>query len=262
MSEETFERLHDYDAVDASAATERLVSFLAWVEQRPDVVARRHRSYELLRLRPGGRVADVGCGIGTVLLELAERGAEPVGVDVSEAMLVEAERRAPGSELHAADAARLPFPDGSLAGYRAERVFQHVADPGPAFAEALRVLEPGGRIVLVDQDWDAFIVDGDDRELTRAMLRGFADSVANGWAGRRNGLGLRAAGFVEVEVEAETVTWNEMNAFLPSLKDAALDAGLVDEAAADGWIAEQLRRAEEGRFFGAMTHFVTSATRP
>lgn len=265
MGGETFERLHDFDRVDESEETQRLLAFLAWADAKPDVIARRRRSYELLGVRAGMRVADVGCGIGTVLADLLDLGADAVGVDVSDAMVREAARRAPDAELHVADAAALPLEDATLDGYRAERVYQHLADPVPALTEAMRVLRPGGRIVLVDQDWDAFVVDADDRELTRAMLRGFADSIPNGWAGRRNRAALVAAGFAGVEVEAETVTridYEYAAPVFPALKAAAIDAGGVDEAAADAWLEEQRRRAEEGRFFAAMTHFLASGTKP
>lgn len=264
MSRESFDRLHDFDRVDESEHAQQLIAFLAWVESKPNVIARRRRSYELLAARPGTVVADIGCGIGTVVAELHELGVRAVGVDSSEAMIREAARRAPGAELHVADAATLPLPDGALAGYRAERVYQHLADPVPALAEAMRTLEPGGRIVLVDQDWDAFIVDGDDRETTRAMLHGFADSIPNGWAGRRNGHALAAAGFVDIAVEAEAVTWldyEEAAPILPALEAAAVDAGVAEDVAA-AWLGEQRRRGEEGRFFAAMTHFLASATRP
>lgn len=263
VSEETFDRLHDFDHVDESGETQQLIAFLAWVDAKPDVVARRERSYELLGVRPGAAIADVGCGIGTVLADLAALGARAIGVDSSDAMVREAARRVPEAELHVAAAAALPLEAGLLSGYRAERVYQHLADPMSALAEAMRVLEPGGRIVLVDQDWDAFVVDGDDRQVTRSMLTGFADSIPNGWAGRRNGLALAAAGFIQVAVEAETVTidYDDAAPFLPALKAAAVDAG-ADKEAALAWLDEQRRRGEEGRFFAAMTHFLASATRP
>lgn len=265
MSEETFERLHVFDRVDESEEAQQLIAFLAWADAKPDVVARRGRSYELLDVRQGAVVADVGCGIGTVLADLLERGARAVGVDSSQVMVGEAARRVPGAELHVADAAALPLEDGTLSGYRAERVYQHLADPVPALVEAMRVLEPGGRIVLVDQDYDAFVIDGDDRQTTRSMLRGFADSLPNGWAGRRNGLALAAAGFVDVAVEAETVTkidYDYAAPFLPALKAAAVGAGAVKEEVATAWLEEQRRRGEEGRFFAALTHFLSSGTRP
>lgn len=265
MGVETFGRLDDFDRVDESEHTQNLIAFLAWADAKPDVVARRRRSYELLGIRAGERVADVGCGIGTVLTDLRSLGAQAVGIDVSDAMVREATRRVPGAELYVADAAALPLEDGSVDGYRAERVYQWLADPAGALAEAMRVLRQGGRIVLVDQDYDAFLVDGDDRELTRAMLRAFADSLPNGWAGRRHRAALLAAGFVDVDVEAEIVTridYEYIAPVLPAMRATAIAAGGIDEEAADAWLEEQRRRADEGRFFAAMTHFLASATRP
>ena len=264
MTAKTFDRLDGFDEVDQAAENERLLAFLAWVDAKPDVIARRARSYELLRLRPGTSVADIGCGLGTVLGELLDAGVAAVGVDASEAMVEEASRRVPGATVHLADAAALPLADRTLTGYRAERVYQHIADPQPALAEALRVLEPGGRIVLVDQDWDAFVVDGDERATTRAVLRAFGDSIANPWAGRRNGIALAAAGFIDVQVEAETVTdidYEYARPFLPAVAAAAVGSGEVEQGAADAWLAEQQRRGESGGFFAAMTHFLTSATK-
>lgn len=265
MSDDTFQRLHVFDRVDESEETQQLFAFLAWADAKPDVIARRARSYELLGARAGATFADVGCGIGTVLADLARLGVCAIGVDSSAAMVREAARRVPGAELYVADAAALPLESGVLSGYRAERVYQHLADPMPALAEAMRVLEPGGRIVLVDQDWDAFVVDGDDRATTRSILRGFADSIPNAWAGRRNGLALTAAGFVETEVEAETVTridYDYAAPVLPAIKAAAVAAGAVTDDVGDAWLEEQRRRGEEGRFFAAMTHFLASGTRP
>jgi SAM-dependent methyltransferase len=265
VSGEAFERLHVFDRVDESEQVQQLISFLAWAEAIPDVIARRARSYALLGAGTGKTIADVGCGIGTVLADLTGLGARAVGVDSSEAMLREAARRVPDAELYVADAGALPFEDGALSGYRSERVYQHLADPEAALEEAMRVLEPGGRIVLVDQDWDMFVVDGDDRDATRSMLHGFADSLPNPWAGRRSGLALEAAGFVDVAIEAETVTRTDFEyaaPFLPAIEAAAVETGAVDADAARAWIDEQRRRGEEGRYFSAMTHFLSSATRP
>ena len=123
MREESCERLHVFDRVDESEETQQLIAFLAWVDGKPDVVARQARSYELLEVRPRTTLANVGCGIGTVLADLVDLGARAVGVDSSEAMVREAARRVPEAEIHLADVVALPFEDGSLSGYRAERVY-------------------------------------------------------------------------------------------------------------------------------------------
>jgi ubiquinone/menaquinone biosynthesis C-methylase UbiE len=147
--------LERFADVDSTGEEAMFVGFLERVEQLPDVVARRQRSYELLAFGDGERVADIGCGLGTAVRELAAHGARAIGFDASEAMLAEARRRSVGAgvEYALADAVDLPLEDGALAGYRAERVYQHLPDPAAALAEARRVLAREGRIVLVDQDW-------------------------------------------------------------------------------------------------------------
>ncbi len=74
MGSDSYAGLQRFDNVDATGDEAMFVGFLERIEQLPDVVARRRRSYELLALRPGDLVADVGCGLGTAARELAALG--------------------------------------------------------------------------------------------------------------------------------------------------------------------------------------------
>jgi ubiquinone/menaquinone biosynthesis C-methylase UbiE len=95
-----------------------------------------------------GRVLDVGCGTGRPAEELAKRGARVWGVDPSEAMLARArERHLPGGGVKRARAERLPFKPGWFDGVVMRQVVHHVDRPA-AFAEAFRILRPGGRIAI------------------------------------------------------------------------------------------------------------------
>ncbi len=267
MASDSYSGLERFDDVDATGDEAMFVGFLERIEQLPDVVARRRRSYELLALRPGDSVADVGCGLGTAARELAALGVHVIGLDASEAMVAEARMRSDGGsvEFAVADVSSLPLEDGALAGYRAERLYQHLADSSAALAEAWRVLTPGGHLVLVDQDWDAFLIDGDPKDVTRAILLGFSDSIRNGWVGRSYHRLLTSTGFVDVAVHPETVaiTSPEQGERLPKLAaDAAVEAGVVDATVAAHWLDDQRARLEAGTFFAAMTHFVAVARRP
>ena len=101
-------------------------------------------------LGPGsGRCLDVGCGGGHFFSAPLELGWEVVGVDPSRDQLRVARERYPEVELVCADAARLPFTDGSLdAGYS---TFTHtdIDDFAAALREAHRVLKQGARFVYV-----------------------------------------------------------------------------------------------------------------
>jgi SAM-dependent methyltransferase len=254
--------LGQFTDVDAGGDAERMIAFLEAIESQPTAAALRLRSYELLQVMPKQRVVDVGCGTGMAVAELRGRGIDAIGIDRSEAMIKRARQRFPDARFQVAPAEVLPIQDASLHGYRAERVYSHMTDARPALAEARRVLAPGGRFVLVDIDNDLWIIDSDDRPLTRTLVRAYADSVANAWIGRNCRSLLLDMGFVEVSVELQPAVQTRLS---PSLVEgvtrAALTAGLVSAEQAATWVAEQRRRDEQGRFFAANPRFVVSAVR-
>jgi ubiquinone/menaquinone biosynthesis C-methylase UbiE len=105
------------------------------------------------------RVLDVGCGIGNILVALAERVdfAQPaVGVDVSRALIElgqrEIRRAGLGGRisLQVAAATRLPFDDASFDVILSSHVIKHLDDQAlpQALSEIARVLRPGGRFLL------------------------------------------------------------------------------------------------------------------
>jgi SAM-dependent methyltransferase len=95
-------------------------------------------------------VADVGCGNGMYLAELARRGHEgPVlGVDMSPGMLLAARSRAPRAALLVADAAALPVRDGATGLTLAMHMLYHVPEPDRAVRELRRITRPGGRLIV------------------------------------------------------------------------------------------------------------------
>ncbi|MFB9675018.1 methyltransferase domain-containing protein [Streptosporangium vulgare] len=241
-----------------------MVRLLDALDALPDSVRLRARSYDLLHLTPGAPVVDVGCGTGLAVAELAGRGARATGVDLGERMVAEGLRREPGADLRVGDARELPFQDGELAGYRAEKLYHELDDPAGALGEARRVLAPDGRVVLVGQDWDTFVIDSDTPALTRTIVHARADLVPAPRAARAYRALLLDAGFDEVTVEVHTsvLTGPLMLPMLARTAVAARDAGAITEDDADRWIAEQAGRARTGRLFLAVPLFVAAARRP
>ena len=100
-------------------------------------------------LRPGaigGRVLDVGCGVGQVVVRLASEGVDAWGVDVAQANIDRAAQATDRCRWY--DGRRLPFPDGEFAVVGALNVLEHVEEPEAFVAEVVRVTAPAGRIVL------------------------------------------------------------------------------------------------------------------
>jgi malonyl-CoA O-methyltransferase len=99
----------------------------------------------------GLAVLDLGCGTGRHALWLADAGAAVTAVDFSAGMMEKA-RAKPGADrvlflvhdLHE----RLPFTDGAFDRVVSGLVLEHLHDLGAFFAEARRVLKPGGRAVV------------------------------------------------------------------------------------------------------------------
>src|SRR5665648_337353 len=107
----------------------------------------------LPHLREGQRLLDVGCGPGTITVDLAAHVApgQVIGVDTSAEVLERARRHA--AELGApvsfqvGDVYALDFPDASFDVVHAHQVLEHLADPVAALREIRRVIRPGSRQV-------------------------------------------------------------------------------------------------------------------
>jgi SAM-dependent methyltransferase len=103
----------------------------------------------LERLTPG-RALDAACGTGAVSQQLVERGHDVVGIDVAEQMLVRARRAVPEASFMLGDITDVPLPDGDVDHVVCSLALTHLADLRPFFAEAARVMRPGGHLVLLD----------------------------------------------------------------------------------------------------------------
>ena len=101
-----------------------------------------------------GRVAvDVACGTGDLALLLAEAGARVVGVDFTHEMLVHGprkERRARAEAWVQGDALRLPLQDGVAACATIAFGLRNVEDRRRGMEELRRVVEPGGRVLVLE----------------------------------------------------------------------------------------------------------------
>jgi SAM-dependent methyltransferase len=104
------------------------------------------------RLPRGGRILEVGCGTGGLLVAAARDRREIVGIDIAARWLVAARRRLADHGLSvpllAASADRLPWPDGHFDTVVADSVLEHLDDAAGALREWARVLRPGGRLVV------------------------------------------------------------------------------------------------------------------
>jgi len=100
----------------------------------------------------GHRILDVGCGDGVLATRLAQDCAEVTGLDASADMIAAARRRAAAAgvdvDLVEGDAGNLPFPAERFDRVVSVATLCFVEDPGRPIQEMVRVLKPGGRLIL------------------------------------------------------------------------------------------------------------------
>ena len=147
--------------------------FMKWLETSPKDYDRGIQLLTLGRLarireeivsqyvHPDDRVLEIGCGTGTLTLLMAERGATVTGIDVSPAMLAEAEKKVAASgledrvTLHRMDATQIAdrFPPKSFDLIVSTLVFSELSPDGQRYIlEACRgLLAPGGRLLIADE---------------------------------------------------------------------------------------------------------------
>jgi SAM-dependent methyltransferase len=174
-----------------------------WHESR---TAAGEATFFLPYLRPGMRLLDLGCGPGTITVDLAEVVAPGavIGVEldpgrVEQARARAAERGLANVTIHEGDVHALPFPDDSFDAVFEHAVFMHLTDPSRAAAEAFRVLRPGGVFGGRDGDQAGWLWSPPDLGTwaeTRQVVQRFRLAKGTDHAfGRRLASVVRKAGF-------------------------------------------------------------------
>lgn len=241
----------------------------------PQVVAQRAAFRSILAARPGEVGVDVGCGLAHLALELARDvapGGRIVALDSSDHMVAAAAARVAAAGLadtvtvRQGDAAALDLPDASADFVVAAQVYSYVPEVDRAVAEAARVLKPGGRLVVLETDWDLCTFESSDPPLARRMIEARAHHFAHAHLPRQLHRLLRAAGLRLDRCEAVPLveTRYDPDSFgaglLPVMRSAALRSG-IDRQDVERWIADVQSRTAEGEYFFAAIRFVFVAVR-
>jgi 2-polyprenyl-3-methyl-5-hydroxy-6-metoxy-1,4-benzoquinol methylase len=224
--------------------------------------AENSAGYLLPRLDEGARILDVGCGPGTITVDLARiaTAGSVVGLDRSEAVIGEARTTAQQAgvanvEFRVGDVYALDHQPASFDVVHAHQVLQHLSDPVAALREMGRVCKPDGLVAVRDSDYSAFtwwpaVPELDEwLDLYREVARG---NDAEPDAGRRLKSWALAAGLEVVSSTAgvwcfaspeDVAWWGGMWAeriVSSSMADQAVERGLATPGdlarLAQGWL--------------------------
>jgi ubiquinone/menaquinone biosynthesis C-methylase UbiE len=143
--------------------------FIEFLDARKTIEGEREvkeHILEMLDLKPGAQVLDVGSGTGDDAREIAglvAASGQIVGIDASDALIAESRKRAAGSGLpvdfRLGDVRNLEFPDATFDRIRTDRVQMFVPEIETALAEMVRVLRTGGRVVASELDHELRFID-------------------------------------------------------------------------------------------------------
>ena len=248
-----------FSAVDHSPSPETLLNYLddtdaSMVAFKAYVVAAARRYI------PGGRVLDLGCGVGHDLGRLRAAGLRPIGLDPSRLALERA--RALGAVVQG-DGVALPFRDASFDGCRIERVLQHVERPEQVLNEVLRVVRPGGFLAVLEPDHSSLQVESE--VMPSGDIPARCMTVRHPAIGSQVAELMRQRGCTVDDVVTEQSFGYDVDA-LPiygvAVLDAAVSAGRLLSDIRDAWIAEQRARTAAGMFRASWLKVLVVARAP
>jgi ubiquinone/menaquinone biosynthesis C-methylase UbiE len=257
----------------SKVSKEDAIQMAAFLEERsrtPDMQAVNQKLCEIVAARPGERLLEVGSGSGIICRMLApnlQPGGQIVGVDISPEMTSEAQKYAFAEKIdnriafETCTAESLPYPDASFDGAIAARLLLHAAEPEAVIREMKRVVKTGGRVIVMDWDFDTVTVDYPDRELTRRLLHWRSDHHGgNNWSGRQLWGRMREAGLQNLSAHPwVSVALSEEDGLTQSLWRAAqvaCEGAAISSVEQENWVNELKNRIHAGTFFASIVYFI------
>ena len=258
--------MHGFTDVDAQANPTSWVNALDRLAEEPFYRSYQQKVRELLCPMSSGRYLEVGAGTGLSAAKLAtDFDLSVITTDLSQTM----SRAQAARGLRAvvtADAEALPFRANVFDGAWADRTMQHVLHPLVCLGELIRVVRPGGRVVLADPDHATQGLAGVEEELSRLVLTFRADrALRNGRLAHRHAALLIERGLSDITVETRTAVVRDPVSMdnvwgLRSWARSAAGTGMMTAEQADAFEAQFDEAVTRNRFAYTVTFFITAGT--
>jgi SAM-dependent methyltransferase len=169
-------------------------------------------------------------------------------------------------DIRVGDAAALNLPSDSVDFVVGVQVYSYVSDIARAIREAARVLREGGRLAILETDWDMCVYESNDRALTRRIIDARAAHYAHPYLPRQLPRLFLAAGLSLIRWGVYPImeTRYEPDSFGVGLVGFARDAAVQHGVSADDaetWAADIHSRTPEGEYFFCTNRLIFIATK-
>lgn len=244
--------------------------------QTPDVVAQRARVLDLLGIKDGEAVLDIGSGPGLLAFSLAQLVGETgrvVALDNAPAMVAMTKARLANmkqAETVEGQATEFAFPDASFDAAVSTQVYEYVADMPRALAELHRVLKPSGRALILDTDWRSVVWHSSDKQRMERVLIAWDDHLADPHLPATLGPLMKRAGFTVRRVDVvpmlsahyqpATYAAGIMRTISNYVRTNAARHGLTAQEL-QAWWDDQQQLIARGEFFFSVNRYAFLATR-
>jgi ubiquinone/menaquinone biosynthesis C-methylase UbiE len=248
-----------------------LIKFLEDVHSCETVKESFELQLKWLDIQPGDQVLDVGCGIGDQafgMAKLAGPTGRVFGTDVSIAMVEMAQSRHANSglplEFLTAFAANQPFEGDMFNHIRTERVLMYLKDIDAVFTEYIRLLKPGGKLLVYDVDWDALVIAHNDKALTRRIVEHISDKFPSGRIGAELFEYFNHHGFKDIRVNqcGYIHPLELVKRIIGGIIQTGVEENVFTGEEISNWWAALEKDNAEGRFFASFQGFMVMGTRP
>ena len=223
-----------------------------------------------LAIQEDSKVLDYGCGPGFVSLGIAgmvNDSGRVYGVDLNEQFVADASRRSTGLHhvsFHLLKDGKIPLSDRSVDRTLCKNVLEYVPDVASTLAEIRRVMEPNGRLLVIDSDWRLVVVEPWGAAKTLRFFDAASVAFKTPEIGRTLRKRLLDAGFesVEVQIQAGVDTVGGSLSLLRNMASYATAFDAMQGQEVDDLLGEAQNAIEAGEYLFSLPQFIVTATNP
>jgi arsenite methyltransferase len=244
-------------------ATDRLLS----IYTTPDVETQRKSFIKALNPEQNQRILDVGSGPGFLANDISQfigRSGQVCGIDISKPLLDIANsnyQNRSDIEFHFGDATKIPYKADDFDAVVSTQVLEYVPDVDAALLEFQRVLKPGGKVALLDTDWDSIVWHSSDMQRMNRVLKVWEEHASDPFLPRTLGNRLSYAGFT---VESQEIIpiynaeFNEdtySNRLIDLIVPFVVNSGKITTSEAKTWAKDLRERGQNGEYFFSLNRY-------